>query len=559
MADEINNVGTDATKTLSNGAITNFNSQNTVLTGVDSLQKWYIEHQTNLMQEGAKTSRISTAIDGPEIEGLSTVEENIEGLQTNIKIDEVEEEQQTSKLQTKVFQQKSNNINAKTSKLATQINRNDVDEDTVEPISNLQSEDKANQLQTKVNNSNKVDKLNKISQNTSKAIKGVKGINRVGKVLARTGRQLQTLSTGGDGGKAFTDDFKYATGKTVEKITKVATKNIKRKRTTKLTQLAIKVGKVVVQAVIKAASSIISFIVETAPVSIPIIAIVIVVIILCATIGGLNPIFGENSSNDTIENYAEYIVNYEGEHSANIEWHIPLAYIYILDNNIQYDEGEQYLLNRINEEGLLNSISSSTDYKNFFTKHNDVILEFYRLSGINSTEINIDSWKETVDYIEDEPDEFMSIINKKLEDYETSYTGTGNGKFIYPTSITQISAGYPNYSNGSYHGGIDFPVKLGTNVGASSDGIVVISTALRNPDGSYRSYGEYIAIDHGKGVRTYYCHLTSRSVKVGDTVKQGQVIGKSGSTGNSTGPHLHFEVRVNNTRVNPMPYLTNNN
>ena len=149
----------------------------------------------------------------------------------------------------------------------------------------------------------------------------------------------------------------------------------------------------------------------------------------------------------------------------------------------------------------------------------------------------------------------MSLINERLEDYETSYTGTGNGKFIYPTVNTQISAGYPNYSDGSYHGGIDFPVGLGTSVGATADGVVVISTALTNPNGSYRSYGEYIAIDHGNGVRSYYCHLSSRNVKVGDTVKQGQVIGKSGSTGNSTGPHLHFEVRVNNTRVNPMPYL----
>ena len=150
----------------------------------------------------------------------------------------------------------------------------------------------------------------------------------------------------------------------------------------------------------------------------------------------------------------------------------------------------------------------------------------------------------------------MSLINEKLEDYNDEFTGVGTGKFIYPTTNTQISAGYPNYSNGSYHGGVDFPVATGTPVGASADGVVVISKALKNSDGSYRSYGEYVVIDHGSGIRTYYCHLSQRLVSEGQTVKQGQVIGKSGSTGNSTGPHLHFEVRVNNTRVDPMRYLS---
>lgn len=539
------NNSNDATNIFSNAATTHFNTENVVLTVADDIQKWYSKQQNQIL-EPTDTSRLSTMVEQPDIEGLTTVEEQIEGLQTNIEDDSDDvttEGDSPNQLHTMVKVDKKSNNN-----LATEMDEKAIDEAKI----NLIKDNQVSHLQTKID---KADKINNISEKASKGIKAIKGANKVGKYISRAGKRLQTSSDDGNVGSNFADDLRFASGKTLGKTTKVATKNIRSKIATKTTQLMVKAMKAVAKVVSKLVQGFIQLITETAPVSIPIIAIVLVVVIIIAVIAGINPVFAENSSEETKTSYASYITNYEGEHSVNVDWYIPLAYIYFLDDDILYDEGEQYLLNQFDTAGLLTSSSSISDYVSFFENHNDIIVEFYNLSGITDYEIDVESLEESVRQLEDNKDDFMSEINKYLEDYENNYTGTGNGKFIYPTTVTTISAGYPNYSDGSYHGGIDFPVSIGTNVGASADGVVVISTALRNSDGSYRSYGEYITIDHGNGVRTYYCHLSSRNVNVGDTVKQGQIIGKSGSTGNSTGPHLHFEVRVNNTRVNPIPYL----
>lgn len=127
--------------------------------------------------------------------------------------------------------------------------------------------------------------------------------------------------------------------------------------------------------------------------------------------------------------------------------------------------------------------------------------------------------------------------------------GSGNGRLRYPTDSRSISAGYPNYSSGRYHGGIDFPVSTGSNVYAAASGTVILVKYLNY------SYGRYLIIDHGDGLSTLYAHNSQILVNVGEKVSAGQVVAKSGSTGNSTGPHCHFEVRVNGSQVNPLNYL----
>ncbi|WP_424216358.1 peptidoglycan DD-metalloendopeptidase family protein (plasmid) [Streptomyces sp. BI20] len=99
-----------------------------------------------------------------------------------------------------------------------------------------------------------------------------------------------------------------------------------------------------------------------------------------------------------------------------------------------------------------------------------------------------------------------------------------------------------------YHTGLDFPAPQGTTVKAAKSGTV--KTA-----GWGGAYGNHVVIDHGNGTETLYAHLSAFGVGVGHEVKAGQAIGNVGSTGNSTGPHLHFEVRVNGAQVDPAKYL----
>ncbi len=124
------------------------------------------------------------------------------------------------------------------------------------------------------------------------------------------------------------------------------------------------------------------------------------------------------------------------------------------------------------------------------------------------------------------------------------------GHFIWPVRGV-ITSRYGNrslFGTYNFHGGLDIAVPYGTSVKAADGGRVITS-------GWHNSYGNYIVIDHENGKTTYYAHNSKLLVSVGQRVYQGQVIAKAGSTGNSTGPHCHFEVRVNGQRQNPRSYL----
>lgn len=98
------------------------------------------------------------------------------------------------------------------------------------------------------------------------------------------------------------------------------------------------------------------------------------------------------------------------------------------------------------------------------------------------------------------------------------------------------------------HTGIDLAAPTGTPVYATADGVVSRADW-------YSSYGLYISLEHGASLQTRYAHLSRLAVAAGDAVKKGDLIGYVGSTGRSTGPHLHYEVRVDGVAVNPIPYM----
>jgi murein DD-endopeptidase MepM/ murein hydrolase activator NlpD len=105
-----------------------------------------------------------------------------------------------------------------------------------------------------------------------------------------------------------------------------------------------------------------------------------------------------------------------------------------------------------------------------------------------------------------------------------------------------------NGQPGSPHGGVDLPATMGTPVYAAQSGRVVLAEELYFP-------GNTVVVDHGLGIYTFYGHLSEISVKVGDEVKQGALLGKAGATGRVTGPHLHWGLSVNRARVDPLLIL----
>ena len=125
---------------------------------------------------------------------------------------------------------------------------------------------------------------------------------------------------------------------------------------------------------------------------------------------------------------------------------------------------------------------------------------------------------------------------------------SGAGRFIWPLNGPLTSPFCESRSWESCHPGIDIGVPTGTPIRAAGAGVVQIA----GPNGGY---GNYTCVGHGGGVSTCYAHQSQINVSVGQSVSRGQVIGLSGNTGHSTGPHLHFEVRVNGSVTNPLNWL----
>ncbi|CAM4501718.1 murein hydrolase activator EnvC family protein [Paenibacillus typhae] len=146
------------------------------------------------------------------------------------------------------------------------------------------------------------------------------------------------------------------------------------------------------------------------------------------------------------------------------------------------------------------------------------------------------------------------LKTEKVYTYSKNFVGNG-GTMALPVSNARISSDFgsrvhPITGKVKNHNGVDMAATEGTDIRAAEDGVVIVAEW-------WGGYGNTVVIDHGNNLWTLYPHIRNNGIKVekGQIVKRGQKIAEVGSTGNSTGPHLHFEVRKNGKAVNPMPYL----
>lgn len=183
---------------------------------------------------------------------------------------------------------------------------------------------------------------------------------------------------------------------------------------------------------------------------------------------------------------------------------------------------------------------------------------------ISSAENQLDAYQKDIKAQEDKIKQIEAEIKRQEEEarkraeaagqkYNT--VSIGDIKFIWPCpSSSRITSNFggrssPTEGASTNHQGTDIGASSGADIVAAASGQVTIATYSA-------SAGNYIMINHGGGVSTVYMHCSKLLVSAGDTVKQGQVIGKVGSTGYSTGPHLHFGVRLNGSYVNPLKYVS---
>lgn len=453
----------------------------------------------------------------------------------------------------------------------------------------------------------------KDSRRITLGLKTVNTANRQFNKLYQKGKRLHSqVSEGGNiqtGLKDFGSSAKKVAAKPINAVTKPAERKIKTaaaKGTLKLTKLAVKAVMAVGKLLIKLIGLLIA--------CLPAVAVILVILIVVISVYS---IFGTGAKKSEMDMLKEYMITTQQEYDnmtvpyyekgnivensmqgrGHIDWKAPLSILQgllVTETEMGYGQSEQMLLDSWKEAGLFEKIED--------VKYKETIEQDGKQKEI-TVKKKVITYSGLDDYIkwceEHWQNEIRQYLAAKKVHIETSFTedqleiinslynsesfnellgdvvsennfgngssgnnvipGGGNGTLRYPTDSKAISAGFPNYSNGSYHGGIDFPVPMNTNVCAAEDGKVIFSGTA--PPDNNGGYGNYVVLEHkidGRTIITLYGHNTTLLVKYGDTVKRGQVIAKSGSTGNSTGPHVHFEVQLDKlwgTRVNPLNYL----
>ncbi|MEH2109436.1 murein hydrolase activator EnvC family protein [Nostoc sp.] len=207
-----------------------------------------------------------------------------------------------------------------------------------------------------------------------------------------------------------------------------------------------------------------------------------------------------------------------------------------------------------NEIGLIREqlLAQKTDYQTQAQSQSELI------QRLNSDRLALEAAQ---NQLERESKNLEVLIQQKVAEAEeaqgktnsrTSIIIRGTGVMTYPSDAPTSSPFgwrmHPILGYRRFHAGLDFAASYGSKIRAADSGTVIFA-------GWYGGYGRAVIIDHGKGITTLYGHTSELYVTEGQTVERGQAIGAVGSTGFSTGPHLHFEVRRNGTPVDPTNYL----
>ena len=238
----------------------------------------------------------------------------------------------------------------------------------------------------------------------------------------------------------------------------------------------------------------------------------------------------------------------------------------------------------LSRKDMIQSIAEyDKDLIRFMKEQRDIIdekkteLEAQRAS-VEVTKSKIEARKKNLESVSREKELLMSKLQKDIKAYEKEYDKLNEyaksieskivklqrntnpytgGKMSWPLpGHSRISSYYgyrihPIFKTKKLHTGLDIPAPTGTAVKVAADGIVIHADWLGG-------YGKAVMVDHGSGIVTLYGHNSAITVKNGTNVKRGDTIAKVGSTGNSTGPHCHFEVRKNGAYVDPIPWLKGN-
>ena len=195
-----------------------------------------------------------------------------------------------------------------------------------------------------------------------------------------------------------------------------------------------------------------------------------------------------------------------------------------------------------------------------------------KISTLEQKEAELNAYANTLDSeIKDLQDKLYAQQQKQQQASSSSSSSSGSssgttrssggGGLQWPTWCTTITSYYGNrehpvYHTIRFHSGIDIGAWYGDSVMAAKGGTVIVcETPVAGQDTGGSGYGNYVVIDHGNGLSTLYGHMRNVYVSNGQTVSAAQSIGEVGSTGTSSGPHLHFEVRVNGSTVDPLGYL----